>query len=365
MRLLQRYALTLVIVAISYTALTFTATTQDTPSSEPPIVAFIDGDIWTYSPQTDTWNQHTNFGHFHPPVLAPDGSQIAFWGLTPDYAEFLDSGAVVGDTPPKTELWLMDLPDGQPARIAWQDENNPDSSTLVNQSSPDFAPDGSLLAWTELHLRESWSYRLAVYDRESGEITRSDIQFPEPFGGFPAAPAIRFRDSDSAALIWPGVGRQVIAAFNFQGKPLTPVVALENIYTVIDFAPLDDGEGTFAVLTDPFGWLRVDFVTEKAERLTPPPAFGTQDRLLMFSQVGEAYWTTITGGETQQFAYDKTTLDAIAISPDSRRIVYAVEGGLAFWQAGDVIEIAQPDRLTPTALLWSPFHWFADVPELP
>lgn len=342
----------------------FFGATTSAQSTEPPIVAFIDGDIWTYSPQSEAWKQHTDFGHFYPPVLAPDGSQIAFRGLTPDYAEFLDSGAVIGDAPPKTELWVMNLPDGEPERITWQDENNPDTSTLVMQSTPDFAPDGSLIAWTELHVSESWFYRLAVYDRSSGAITSSSIEFPEPFGGYPSAPDIRFRDNDAVAIVWPGIGSQVIGVFDLQGESLTPALSLEDIFYVTDFAPLADSEGTFAVLTDPRGWLRVDFATEQVERLTPPPALGTEDRLLVFPPFDDPAWSTLADGETQRIPYAENSHLGMAISPDGSQVAYVVEGGLTMWEAGEITHIEHPDGLTPTALLWSPYRWYGDIPGL-
>lgn len=326
----------------------------------PPIVAFIDGDIWTYSPPTDTWKQLTDFGHFYPPVLAPDGSQIAFRGLAPDYAEFLDSGVIVGDAPPRTELWVMDLSDGQPERIQWQDENNPLTETLVMQSTPDYSPDGSLIAWTELHVTELWYYQLAVYDRESGEIVVSTLEFPEPHGGFPIAPDVKFRDNDSAAVVWPGIGSHMIAVFNLKGEPLTPTVPLEDIYYTIDFAPLADGDDTFAVLTDPFGWLRVDFATEQVESLRPAPGFGTEDRLLVIPPFDDQPWTTLAEGKTQTLPYPEESHAGIAISPDGSQIAYVIEGGLGVWQAGEVMEITHPNGLTPTALLWSPYRWYAD-----
>src|SRR5687767_9535900 len=72
-----------------------------------PIVVLNNGDVWTYDLAADHWQQHTTDGFHSGLALSPDGEKVTFTGLDPEFLEFITSGAVVGDTLPSTELWLM------------------------------------------------------------------------------------------------------------------------------------------------------------------------------------------------------------------------------------------------------------------
>jgi len=322
-------------------------------SDDDPIVMLIEGDIWTYS--ADGWQQLTDFGAYNPPTLAPDGDQIAFTGSTPEWAEFVASGEPFGDTPSQTDLWIMDLPGGKPQRIAAYG----DDETAVAHSRPDYSPDGSRIAWGELHVGESWFYQMAVYDRASGDVMRHSLQFPRPFGGFPQAPRLGFRNNDELVVVWPADSGMVIGAFNLEGESLSSAVELGEVFSVTAFAPLPDA--SVAILTDLRGWLRTDFSSESAQRMERLPAFGTDERLVAVQPAS----TAITLTESAIHLLPDARFSGIGIAPDGDQIAYIVEGGIAIWQDGEATIIEHPDGLTPFSLEWSPRRWFVDVPGLP
>ncbi len=120
----------------------------DAQNANQPIYAYRNGDIWKVDPSSRSATQLTNWGYNGGPILAPDGSKIAYLSTSADFVAQFEAG-----NPPQTggtapgNIWLMDVASGSFRLIA---DQTGASAAGIRRSLPSWSPDSQQIAWLQL-----------------------------------------------------------------------------------------------------------------------------------------------------------------------------------------------------------------------
>ncbi len=357
-----------------------------------PLVMLIDGDLWTWNPQTDALVQLTTWRYNFKPVMSPNGDWVAYKSWATITVEAINASAPMNPTEPPGNIWLIDPFTGDALQIADQPADavfgTPSGNDrFVARSNPVWSPDGTEVAWTEFWFPE-YASRLVIYNLVS-QSTRTvvdelpigyeqqgpvDVAWGAAGIAYPTtnynADAQRFEDTyyfyTSAGsselgnvtmtedyMVWHGL-------FWFTGTQF--INAMENGIAVITGDNLPK-------LIDPFTGNRVDF---------------------MGIMVGYSAWQSLTQGNYVSFGiyndgnnnYGLTwsaqssdgrflgeigtsisyfdTFSKLAISPDGMSMAYiADDGSVQVWQNGQTMQLPVSNV---EAVVWSPVLWTTNYP---
>jgi len=146
------------------------------------MVMLVDGDLWSFDPQTGSTQQLTSWGYNGIPVVSPDiaATYIAYRSVSERH---VNSGDIyAGDRP--SNIWLLNKQDGSFRRIA----DHPAYLDTI-RSTPDWSPDGTRLTWTELDITPGEfslsNARLVTYNINTNQkdIITTDFNIGHQDGG--------------------------------------------------------------------------------------------------------------------------------------------------------------------------------------
>ncbi len=140
---------------------------------EQPLVILMNYDLWTYDGTALT--NVTNDGHITEAALSPDGTKIAYVNWSPLSVDAWERTGGFGGGPLPADITVLDISTltittvaTQPADASFFVENVADSAWL--RSVPTWSPDGTRLAWGEVHYpslaRET--NRVMIFDFNQG-----------------------------------------------------------------------------------------------------------------------------------------------------------------------------------------------------
>lgn len=117
-------------------------------TSDQIVYAYKNGDLWRVNLADDSEIQLTDWGYTGGPILAPDGTKLAYMSTSPEFMALFNTGiaAQTAGTPP-ANIWIMDIPNESPTLIA--DQAGASTAGFL-RSLPAWSPDSRQLAWLEL-----------------------------------------------------------------------------------------------------------------------------------------------------------------------------------------------------------------------
>jgi hypothetical protein len=169
-KVIPPFVLAMALFMLPLVGLTTPAQAQNT---ELPLVLQMDGDIWAYSPGSNTLTQLTTWGYNGLPVASPDSKTIAYSSVAELAIEVVRRFGNTTSTPPRN-IWLWNLPSGQSARVADQPPassfgSSSGTDNFARRSTPAWSPDGTMITWVEELVSQSASAtsvqaQLIIYD---------------------------------------------------------------------------------------------------------------------------------------------------------------------------------------------------------
>ncbi|GIK63938.1 MAG: hypothetical protein BroJett018_17320 [Chloroflexota bacterium] len=148
-------------------------------SDSAPLIVLMGGDFWKYA--DSTWTQMTQSGYHQTPLLAPDGTQIAYRTVAPDAIAAIESGQGTSGLP-ATNINLLNLATGEEQSIATQPDNiSLAEGRYILRSEPSWSPDSTQIAWTDLAY-PSGTDSLVVYDVATVTPISFPLTLPQRYG---------------------------------------------------------------------------------------------------------------------------------------------------------------------------------------
>jgi hypothetical protein len=159
---------------------------------ETPMIFLVDQDVWTWSSGAPALTPLTQDASILESAISPDGTRLAGLALSPLTVDALNRvGGFSGYWP--VDIFQIDIRTGAIAPVAVQpddarlfaEDGSPDNVWL--RSMPAWSPDGTKLAWTELHYPSfaSETRRLVIYDTGSSTTQIITTGLPETAGAGP------------------------------------------------------------------------------------------------------------------------------------------------------------------------------------
>ncbi len=117
-------------------------------STDQVVYAYMLGDLWKFNLADDSAAHLTDWGYTGGPILAPDGSKLAFLSTSPEFIAQVNAGtAAQSDGTPPGNIWVMDIARESLTLIA---DRSGASTAGYLRSLPAWSPDSRKLAWLEL-----------------------------------------------------------------------------------------------------------------------------------------------------------------------------------------------------------------------
>ena len=344
-------------------------------ASNPPLILFINGDMWAW--KNTTLTQLTHYGYNDQPILSPDGTRVAYTSTPQDMVDVIKVGGGISGSQP-ANIWILNIADNSAMRIAEQPVNvsytgNP-KRIWIERSTPTWSPDGKQIAWIEHGINISAATasinRLMVYTLSTKQTTvllgtipipQSAGSLVDPFWGSGGVAFINVLESNRAEGT---VKLQVIAR---NGKPVVDVDSKDNIGTLhwikyknVDYLTyrLQTSDPKTNVITS--RWRLFDPVAGTFSDMPGFPEVFAVSNAATISTNADSQWMLnhkriIPGGE------DSLEWRAsIAIAPDGSQIAYIdSDDGSAYILAGDeAIKVADDVQ----SIVWAPLNWRVMVP---
>jgi len=348
------------------------------------MIAFNNGDLFTWSLSNNTPQQLTFWGYNGGAVLSPDGSTIAFTsydGAVGDAIERGDLFTEFGDLP--ANVWLMDIATQE---FQWVNDQTGAVEDGIYRSYPVWSPDGTRLAWTELNGFPNTSIK--VYDLTTETISTVTNEFDL---GYQDAglylPRLKWGDGGISRIL-----------FNIVGEDFTAKSTLE-VYdpdtgdlSTMDLSFIDpdgtayishhwvniDGKDTIALQVDS-NWGLVDMSSGSYQPLNTPPVLqkvgdSSLQLLPVYSGSYSFEWYVNNGGSVSSLGYSDFTINSAnqpTISPNGEIVAWHGRDGVYIWDTGSqrTQKIIEGDETRsygntgPINVVWSPMEWvLSDTP---
>jgi hypothetical protein len=174
---------------------------------QPPFVFLINQDLWTWASGDSALTPLTSNAYVQEVALSPDGTRLAVLVLSPVTIDAVQRvGGFSGYWP--MDIAIVKIGTGAITTVAAQPadarlfaaDGSPDNAWL--RGLPAWSPDGTKLAWTEMHYPSfaPEQNRLVIYDTASGTAQPIVTGLPEPAGAGP--PPIGVIWSDAGIALW-------------------------------------------------------------------------------------------------------------------------------------------------------------------
>jgi hypothetical protein len=199
---MRKYAVLIILVVL----LVCPVHAQQPP--EAPMVFLVDQDLWTWSSGALALTPLTHGAFIREGAISPDGTRLAVLALSPVTIDAVNRvGGFSGYWP--MDIILIDIRTGVITPVAVQpddarlfaEDGSPDSAWL--RSLPGWSPDGTKLAWTELHYPSfaPETRRLAIYDVSSSTTQVIVTGLPETAGAGPIPIAVMWGEPGLALWV--------------------------------------------------------------------------------------------------------------------------------------------------------------------
>ncbi|PJF30167.1 MAG: hypothetical protein CUN52_04690 [Phototrophicales bacterium] len=355
-----------------------------------PLVMLINGDLWTWNPQTNALVQLTTWGYNFKPVMSPKGDWVAYKSWANVTVNAINANAPFNPGEPAGNIWLINPLTADALRIADQPADAVYGSPTGNdkfiaRSNPVWSPDGSEMAWTEFLFPE-YINRLVIYNmaNKTTRVVVSEL----PIG---------YEQQGPADVVWGALGFAYLV-FNYSAD-------IDNFVETYHF--YDENGRNYNTVTLPSGtsaqhgffWFTGTSnsmdnglaIVNSGEltKLLNPRTSSTVDFMGLI--VAYSAWQSLTQGNyvsfTQyvddvNFEYGLTwasqssdgrylgeigisfshfdTFSKMAIAPDGMSVAYiAKDGSVLVWQYGTTVELPVSNV---EALAWSPTLWTTNYP---
>lgn len=339
-------------------------TTAQTPTD--PIILWMDGDYFRYTPSTESMVQLTTWGYNRLPVISPDNTRIAYSSTATVAVEAIQQVGGIGGGDLPSNIWIIEIESGDGFRIA---DQPPDASMFADgvpdkfilRSTPAWSPDNTKLAWTELLFPQDTN-RLAIYTFATGTTDFIDIP-ASPFG-VPAASQIRWGDSGIVVEIISTETQGVQNDFYVYDSDgsfrivLTAPSLPENVFYG-DFEMVDFGVSEFLglwrsdgswTLLDPNGVQPVQSYQGPIEVYNPLSPNSIVGRVAL----GDGSYSSVivTPSQSFQLGENSAGYNSFTIAPDGNAIAYidVPTNTPYYWQNGTLNQI--PIQNSISSLVW-------------
>ncbi len=172
---------------------------------QPPLIILADNDLWTVDGTSLT--NVTHDGHIQGAALSPDGTRIAYRNWSPISVEAVERVGAPGGGSPPSDITVLNLTTLaitpiaiQPADASFLVDGVPDNAIL--RSAPTWSPDGTRLAWGELHYPSfaPETNRLVIYDFNRGDTEVLVTNLPDQYEAGPSPGEATWGSSGLAAI---------------------------------------------------------------------------------------------------------------------------------------------------------------------
>lgn len=353
------------------------------------LYAFHEGDIWAWQPG-QTPEQLTTWGYNSGPVIAPNGSLLAYRSVASEAVQEIEGGegiAYAGDAP--SNIYIMTVSNQNFERIAAQ------SAQRIWRSSPVFSPDSTRIAWAEMRGDFQPSVDVVVYDTRNGSTrTIAAIETGYQDAGF-LMPVLQWGEGGIARLVYTfsgtGPGDAASSTPNLYWDIINPDTGAVSRHTVGDLSNPDNfirtwfwaqhgGQEQIAYATQSGAWYVLNPQTGAREPLQSAPMLVREngDRSVALTPVlldtqtttGVA-WDFSSNGNTVRLPFEAYSVAAgadPAISPDGRYVGWNEFGTVRTWDSATQSPnrvLSSPNfnarvNLGPITVAWSPMRWVTD-----
>ncbi|NDJ78417.1 MAG: hypothetical protein GYB65_19380 [Chloroflexi bacterium] len=347
---------------------------------ETPLIILSGYDVFLASPQDGTLTPLVMDRHVLGIALSPDGARLAYTAWAPISIEAVERTGGIGGGPLPADIHVLDLGTGTDTLIAAQPEDarfmvdgGPDSALL--RSKPTWSPDGTQLAWTEIHYPSSAqeTNRLMVYDFDTGNARVVATHLPErAYVGGPqdvvwgagglAVLAVTYRET--------GTGTEFMRGVEVY-DPVSGVILAEAYYSdeaeqpqrPVDFAWMTlDGQAYVGMLFGDGQWRLLDPATgqvihtpNSAELYSPLVPGGVVLALTFDPDDDNFYrnriWTPLPDG--LPLPYNEPM---VVIAPDGQAMAFPQDGSVVLYRDGVVIATV-PMAGYISSVVWGPTAW--------
>lgn len=353
-----------------------------------PLVALINGDLWTWHEGDKALTRLTTDAQVQEMALSPDGTRLAYtaWAqLTQDAVK--REGGIAGGALP-SDVWIYDLVTGstlqvggQPAGASFLTQGVPDKA--VSHGSPAWSPDGKRLAWSELTYPDSKN-ALVIYSRETDSIKRIVENLPDQ-AGVPVPMQVWW--SEANVLVVRSTTMNASSQFEESMLVYTPDGAPVNAFSLssgndepLDFLPSRSGDKpVMLVRFRQSGWQAIDPTSsertpagtpqlvsahepDKSLKVAFQPSGGASPFNLSFQIVGSAQ-------PEPAIPLGPLALQRVTLSPDGQSVVYQpfdVGSGVSLdeiyvWRDGATVTLpkAPTEPAIVQGFVWGPTVWLA------
>jgi len=370
---LRMFALVMLLAALSG------ALPMSFAQEQAPIILLTNSDLQMWNAADNVLTPITQDGHVEGAALAPDASMIAFLAWSPISVE----AGGMGGGPMPADIWIFDLVTQQPLEVAVQPEDASLATEGVEdnallRSTPTWSPDGTMLAWTEVHYPSfaAETNRLMVYNLVGGTTQPLVTGLPE-FAGVPSPLEVKWGNSGLALLNYTfseaaGVIVPQVLVYSPDGTLLSDtLLPNESDRSLQDFFWVTQNGGDFVgLLYSPYSWTLLDPLTGEMNTLTTQPelyspANPDTSLVLTFTRASNAadFWTsfswTLNADQPVAGPAIRVGPESVALSPGGQAVAYVTaEGGAAVWQNGQITPIAEPQTIDLWAqVFWGPVAW--------
>lgn len=348
------------------------------------LIAFNNGDLFTWSLSNNVPEQITFWGYNGGAVLSPDGTTVAFTSYDGTVGDAIAAGDMYiefGDLP--ANVWLMDVATQE---FQWVNDQSGAVDGGIYRSYPVWSPDGTRLAWTELNGYPNASIKM--YDLTTGNISTVYDNFDlgyQDAGLF--LPRLKWGDGGISRIVFNIVGE------NFESVNILEIYDPDtgDLFTMnLDFLDPDgsafishhwvnvDGREQVGLQVDS-NWGLVDPETKAYRPLDIPPVLqkvgdSSLQLLPVYSGSYSFEWYAKDGNTVAPIGYSDFTIDAAnlpTIAPTGNIVAWNGRDGVYIWDTSSqrTQKIIEGDETMyygnpgPINVVWSPMEWvLSDTP---
>lgn len=351
--------------------------------SQPPVIGFSGGDLWTWTPAGDELAPLTQDAYVQAVALSPDGTRLAYLAWAPISIATVKQSGGIGGGPLPSDIGVIDPQTGKNFMVAEQPAGSvftlgPQDSATV-RSKPAWSPDGTKLAWTELHYPSSDTdtVHLLIGDLNSRTSQTIVSNIPLPVG-VPVPPDVLWSRSGLALLNYgydtnTSANIDTVTVYNPDGSTRSSASITEDDQHRLDFITwvTQGNQDLVGVHYFSGSWDVIDPASGSRQ-----PASGTPERYsllaasqslaLTFTQDPKAadfntsyQWTVTAPGGQPVTPGIHVSPDSVALSPDGQTIAYISDNlSPASWKNGQTSVSSHADSSGAFALLfWGPVGW--------